>query len=164
MIDFLKQRGQKAYREIRSILDQPEFLFSNDRELIRLESSHNLRYIHGLNKLIKNHKISNEEVKQIFLFIEDSIKKYLRGWYENKPFVYYVKADALIPAFVIWVASYHDSKQIEGTVPLEEIINWYYDHACFDGLSIIESSEEDLEDSEEEPPEIAKLYVNVITT
>lgn len=52
MIDFLKNKGIKAFHEILEIAEHPNLLFSSDKEQYNSEAQHNLYTIQKLNKLI----------------------------------------------------------------------------------------------------------------
>lgn len=53
MIDFLRNKGIKAYHEVTEIAEQPNLLFSNDKEQYNAKANYNLYTIQKLNKLIK---------------------------------------------------------------------------------------------------------------
>jgi hypothetical protein len=168
LLEYLNKYAQKAYREISSIIYTPDFLFSNDPNLKRREGSLNYRYIHGFNRLIKKNRITIEILVNVFEYLGDEIEKYLKKYYKNKNFVLYINGDALIPAFTLTIISHYDDKQLEDCFGLDELIVWYKDHACFDGLVIIENESEELETKEEsieeEYPDSSRTYSRLITT
>jgi len=165
LLEYLSKYAQKAYREISAIAQNPGFLFSNDPELVNRESIYNYCYIHGFNRLIKNNRISKDRLLEAFIFLENSIENYLKKHYKNKKFIYYLNADTLVPAFTITVVSFHKDPEFKEFMNLEELIDWYKEYACFDGLKIVESDEEAIEENiEDDYPSSTKTYVKMIET
>lgn len=169
MLDYLSKYAQKAYREINSIITSPVFLFSNDPKLTKIEAGHNYTYIHGFNRLIKNNRITNDKLIESFEFLEEQIQTYLMKYYKDKDFIFYLNADALVPAFTFTVVSHYEGKKLIDSVTLSELIDWYKEHACFNGLEIVEkeiedgSTEEDNSGTETYPDSV-RTYVKIIKT
>lgn len=167
ILDYLKKYAQKAYREIYSITTSPHFLFSNDPELIQNEINHNYLYIHGFNRLIMNNRISSEKLIESFSYLEEEITKYLKKHYKDKDFIFYLNADALVPAFTMTLVSYYGDQDLKKGSSLPELIDWYKENACFNGLEIIENvtAEEHIEpESEDVSPIVASRYIRLIST
>lgn len=166
LLDYLKKNAQKAYREISSIIENPGFLFSNDPRLAKREASCNYYYIHGFNRLIKNNRVSNDQLIDAFRVLEDNIELYLKEHYRNKNFIYYLNGDALVPAFTLSVLSYHEGNQIKESMKLIELIDWYKNNACFNGLRILEVEQEKLSEEilDDEYPDTFRSYVKLIET
>ncbi|MFB8373678.1 hypothetical protein [Paenibacillus taichungensis] len=167
ILEYLDKYAQKAYREITSIITCPTFLFSNDPTLTRNEANHNYVYIHGFNRLIKNNRISSDQLIEVFSFLEKEIEIYLMKHYTGKNFMYYLKADALVPAFTITIVSLYEDKEVQESVSLFELIDWYKENACFDGLEIIarQISDESKEaESKGAFPDSVKTYTKTINT
>lgn len=166
LLEYLKIYAQKAYREITSIINNPGFLFSNDPEAMGREASCNYYYIHGFTRLIKHNRITNDRIVEAFKLLEDNIEIYLRKHYRNKKFIYYLNADALVPAFTLSVLSYHKERQLVNSVDIDELVDWFKSHACFDGLKIVEPSQEELstEIIDDGYPDSTKTYCKIIET
>lgn len=167
ILDYLKKYAQKAYREIHLITTSPHFLFSNDPELIQNEVNHNYVYIHGFNKLIKNNRIPSEKLIEAFSYLEEEIVGYLQKHYKDKGFIFYLNADALVPAFTMTLVSYYGDKDLKEISSLPELIDWYKENACFNGVGIIEdqTEEERIEsESEDISQSVAKRYIRLINT
>ncbi|MEC0126489.1 hypothetical protein [Paenibacillus pabuli] len=167
ILDYLNKYAQKAYREVTSIITSPTFLFSNDPTLTRNEATYNYLYIHGFNRLIKNNRISSDKLIEVFSFLEKEIEVYLMKHYTRKNFIYYLNADALVPAFTITIVSHYEDKEVQESVSLVELIDWYKENACFDGLEIITRQIKD-ESKEAESkgafPDSVKTYTKTINT
>jgi hypothetical protein len=58
MIDFLKNKGIKAFHEILEIAEHPNLLFSNDKQQYYAEARYNLYTIQKMNRLIRKNSIS----------------------------------------------------------------------------------------------------------
>ncbi|MCQ4088452.1 hypothetical protein [Saccharibacillus sp. JS10] len=167
ILDYLKKYAQKAYREIHTITTSPHFLFSNDPKLIQNEANYNYLYIHGFNRLIKNNRISSEKLIEAFSYLEEEIVEYLKKHYKDKEFIFYLNADALVPAFTMTLVSYYGDQDLKESSSLTELIDWYKENACFNGLEIIENEtdEEQIEsESEDILPIVAKRYIKLINT
>lgn len=103
----------------------------------------------------------------MFSCLENEIELYLRKHYTGKDFVFFLNADALVPAFTITIVSHYESKEIQGSVSLVELIDWYKENACYEGLEIVENqlnddSKED--DSEETFPDSVRTYIKIFKT
>ncbi len=87
--------------------------------------------------------------------------------YTRKNFIYYLNADALVPAFTITIVSHYEDKEVQESVSLVELIDWYKENACFDGLEIITRQIKD-ESKEAESkgafPDSVKTYTKTINT
>lgn len=170
LMDYLSKYAQKAYKEINSIITSPVLLFSNDPNLTKNEAGHNYTYIHGFNGLIKNNRITKEKLIESFTFLEEQIKIHLMKYYKNKDFIFYLNADALVPAFTLTVVSHYESKKLIDSVSISELIDWYKEHACFNGLEIVEteikegSSEQDKSGDDESYPDSVRTYLKIIKT
>jgi hypothetical protein len=167
ILEYLNKFAQKAYREIHSIITSPPFLFSNDPRLARSEATHNYLYIHGFNRLIKNNRITTDRLIEVFSFLENEIERYLMKHYAGKSFIFYLHADALVPAFKITLVSHYEGKAVKESVSLMELIDWYREHACFNGLEIVESeaNNEGIEtESEEVFLDSVMTYIKIIKT
>lgn len=165
MLEYLNRYAQKAYREINAIVQNPGFLFSNDPELTNLEANKNYCYIHGFNRLIKHNRITNERLLEALLFLEDNVEKYLKRHYKNKKFFYFLNGDTLVPAFTLTVVSYHEGQEANESMNLADLIEWYKKSAYFDGIEIIEASEDDSEEEIiKDYPDATRTYVKLIET
>ncbi|OWR32315.1 hypothetical protein CDO73_01525 [Saccharibacillus sp. O23] len=167
ILDYLKMYAQKAYREIHSLTTSPAFLFANDPELREREFYYNYFYIYGFNRLIKHNRIPSDKLIEAFTHTEEAIERYLRTYYQAKNFIFYLKADALIPAFTVTVVSYYEDEEAKENYSLLELVDWYTEKACFDGLKIIEDGTgEEHEEAEDEDklPVTAKIYAKMIRT
>ncbi|MEK4431725.1 hypothetical protein MHB54_21420 [Paenibacillus sp. FSL M7-0802] len=163
ILDYLKKHAEKAYREITKIITSPVFLFSNDPKLIGIEESHNFIYIHGFNRLIKKDRVPSDKLLEAFSFLEQEVELYLKKHYTDKEFVFYLSADALAPTFIITLASYYeDTSVVEQSIPLIELIEWYKENACFNGLEIIENKTNDK--NIEAGSDSVRTYVKIIST
>lgn len=159
--------AQKAYREIYSLTTSPTFLFANDPKLRQQEFYRNYFYIHGFNRLIKHNRIPSDKLIEAFTYMEEAIEQYLKTYYQNKNFILYLKADALIPAFTVTVVSYYEDEEIKENDSLPELVNWYKEKDCFYGLEIIEEEigeEHEEAEDEDELPTTAKVYTKIIRT
>jgi len=149
MIDFLKNKGLKAFYEISAIAEHPNLLFSNDKEQYHSEAQFNLYTIQHLNKLIKKNNISINELQQIFGFIETSWSDYLSKYYRGKSFIFYVWADDQIPAFRFSVVSYYEGIELPFRCSLNkvndmiEVLSLYVNKAQFDGVTTLELDDAD---------------------
>ncbi|CAM3548377.1 MULTISPECIES: hypothetical protein [Saccharibacillus] len=166
ILDYLKKHAEKAYREIHLILTSPHFLFSNDPKLIQNEVNHNYTYIHGFNRLIKNNRISSEKLIEAFSYLEQEIMKYLKKHYKDKDFVFYLYADALVPAFRVTLVSYYGDRDLKESSSLPELIDGYKENAYFNGLEIVEqeTDQEQIESESDIIPNVAKRYMKLINT
>ncbi|MDP9698351.1 hypothetical protein [Paenibacillus sp. FSL R7-0272] len=167
ILEYLKKYAKKAYGEVHSITTSPGFLFANDPKLREKELYHNYFYIHGFNRLIKHNRISSEKLIETFSYLEEEIEQYLKTYYKSKDFILYLKADSLVPAFTVTLLSYYEDEGLKESCSLPELIDWYKENACFDGLKIIENetSEDHLEvQSEDIFPVVAKTYIKIIRT
>lgn len=132
---------------------------------MKLEANANYCYIHGFNRLIKLNRITNERLLEALLFLEDNIEKYLKKHYKNQKFFYFLNGNALVPAFTLTVVSYHEGQEANEFMNLAELIEWYKKNACFDGIEIVEVSEEDSEEEMvEDYPDSTRTYVKLIET
>lgn len=160
ILEYLNSYAQKAYREIMSIV--------NDPNVTGHEANYNHLYIHGFNKLLKHNRISLEKVVEVFSFVEENIELYLKKHYIGKDFALYVNADALIPAFTMTIVSYYKGTYLKESVPLADMVSWYQTKAYFDGIEIIEdqikSEDSVLEESIEVIPDSIRTYIKVIHT
>ncbi|MGZ9586523.1 hypothetical protein [Paenibacillus marinisediminis] len=149
MIGFLKNKGIKAYHEVTEIAEQPNLLFSNDREQYNTEANYNLYAITKLNKMIKKDSISITELKQVFGFIEGSWSVYLCKHYKGKSFVFYFWGDYLMPAIRVSVVSYYEGLELPfGCVlnkvdDMKEVFSQYKEKAQFDSISVFETDDFD---------------------
>ncbi|MBH5318978.1 hypothetical protein I6N90_14325 [Paenibacillus sp. GSMTC-2017] len=149
MIDFLKNKGIKAYNEIIEIAEQPNLLFSNDRGQYNSEASYNVYTIHKLNKLIKKNNISISELDNIFLYIEASWSSYLNKYFKGKSFVFYLWGDYQIPAIRVSVVSFYEGLELPFTCvlnkvnDLKELLGQYKKEAQFEGICINQIDESD---------------------
>ncbi|MCM3203999.1 hypothetical protein [Paenibacillus illinoisensis] len=153
MIDYLKNKGIKAFYEISTIAEHPNLLFSNDREQYFSEAQFNLYTIQKLNKLIKKHKLSLNELQQIFGYIETSWTNYLRKYYRGKSFIFYLWGDEQIPEIRFSVVSYYEGVELPFRCSLNkvhdmsEVLSLYVNKTQFDGVTIIELDEVDETDN-----------------
>ncbi|WP_405081742.1 hypothetical protein ACI48J_03720 [Paenibacillus chitinolyticus] len=169
MIDFLKTKGIKAYNEIVEIAERPDLLFSNDRDQVDAEARYNHRTIQRLNKIIKNNKLSLNELEDILAFVESAWASYLKKFYAEKTFVFYMWGDYQIPAIRISAVSYYEGlglpfgcivNQIDDR---KEVLTQYREKACFDGVPVAESEDLNLAaDDEEENTYILTMYARII--
>lgn len=77
-----------------------------------------------------------------------------------------MNADALVPAFTMTLVSYYGGKDLKENSSLPELIDWYKENACFNGLEIIENEtdEEHIEpESEDVLPIVARTYIKLIS-
>lgn len=109
MLEFLNKYSNKAYKELEQIINNPNFLFSNDPELIEVEARNNYKYIHGFTRLMKKGSISNKDVIKSLFFVESKIEQYLQRFYKNKDFMLVIYGDVGIPAFTLTVFSHYDN-------------------------------------------------------
>lgn len=163
MLDFLNKFAHKAYIEMRQIVEEPNFLFSNDPTLLQLEAITNYRYIHGFTRLIKKGTISVEDMAKSFLFVESSIEKYLKAHYKNKNFELIVYADIGIPAFTLTLTSYYESPMEQTSVDLDDLIEWFKLNAMFSGLEVIAEAD-DTKSNEDPGFEFKRRYTKIIRT
>lgn len=165
MIDFLKNKGLKAFYEISAIAEQPNLLFSNDKEQYHSEAQYNQYTIQKLNKLIHKHNISIKELQQIFGYIETSWSDYLSKYYRGKSFIFYVWADDQIPAFRVSVVSYYEGVELPFRCSLNkvndmiEVLTPYVDKAQSDGVAAFELAEADEASPSSEADNVYKLIV-----
>ncbi|MBT2289070.1 hypothetical protein J7E73_07965 [Paenibacillus albidus] len=139
MIDFLKNKGIKAFHEILEIAERPDLLFSNDKKQYNAEARYNLYTIQKLNKLIRKNRISLNELVQIISFIEDSWSEYLSKHYQGRSFVFYSWVDYQIPAIRLSVVSFYEGIELpfgcvlEKVNDISEVLSLYVDNAEFEG-------------------------------
>ncbi|WP_162487683.1 hypothetical protein [Paenibacillus sp. LC231] len=72
-----------------------------------------------------------------------------------------------MPAFTITIVSHYEGKEVQESVSLVELIDWYEENACFDGLEITErqlNDESKEADSKEAFPDSVKTYTKIINT
>ncbi|MFC4777330.1 hypothetical protein ACFO9Q_11100 [Paenibacillus sp. GCM10023252] len=162
LLDYFKINAQKAYREIIAISESPCFLFSNDPELSSIETKNNYYYIHGFNRLIKHNKIEIDRIVWAFAYLEDELEKYLIRFYKDKKFVLTINADIQIPAFTLLVKSYHNEMLLTPSPSIQNLVEWYKTEACFTGLTISETQDEN--ETEDEPIDSYRSNVKVICT
>ncbi|MNI08524.1 hypothetical protein D3C73_615650 [compost metagenome] len=143
MIDFLKNKSMKAYNELVKIAEQPNLLFSNDPSQYLAEAGNNLYTVQKLNKCIKNNKITINEIENVFKYVEDSWAAYLKGYYMEKSFVFYMWGDYQIPAIRFSIVSLHTIDQelpfdctLETYENMQPVIIEYQKRAYFDGIPI----------------------------
>ena len=168
MIDFLRNKGIKAYNEIIEIAEQPNLLFSNDRGQYNAEASYNLYIIQKLNKLIKKSGIAISELEKVFLFIEASWSAYLNNHFKGKTFVFYIWGDFQIPSIRVSVVSFYEELELPFGCTLnkvndiQDVLTQYKEKAQFDGITIIDVDESDLHKDEEEYNYILTVYSKII--
>ncbi|MCM3786238.1 hypothetical protein M3231_25100 [Neobacillus mesonae] len=121
MIDFLKNRGIKAYHEVLEIAEYPNLLFSNDPGQYLAEARYNLYTIQKLNKLIKRDLISLSELEQVLSFIESSWSAYVHKHYRGKSFLFYLWGDVQIPAIRFSIVSLHEGMELPFRSPLNKV-------------------------------------------
>ncbi|EGL15228.1 MULTISPECIES: hypothetical protein [unclassified Paenibacillus] len=169
MITFLQTKGIKAYNEILEIAERPDFLFSNDRDQVDAEARYNHRTIQRLNKMIKYNKLSLNELEDVVAFVESAWASYLKKFYEEKAFVFYMWGDYQIPAIRISVVSYYEGlglpfgcivNQVDDR---KEVLIQYREKACFDGIPIRDSEDPNsVIDDEEENTYLLTVYARII--
>jgi hypothetical protein len=168
MIDFLRNKGIKAYNEIIEIAEQPNLLFSNDRGQCNVEASYNLYTIQKLNKLIKKNSISIDELEKVFVFIEESWSTYLNNHFKGKTFVFYIWGDFQIPSIRVSVVSFYEELELPFKCTLnkvndiQDVLIQYKENAQIDGITIIDVDESDLNEDEEENEYILTVYSKII--
>lgn len=141
MIDFLRNKGIKAYNEIIDIAEQPNLLFSNDSGQYNAEANYNLYTIQKLNKLIKKNIVSIRELETVFIFIENSWSAYLNKHFRGKSFLFYVWGDYQIPAIRLSVVSFYEGLDLPFRCILNKVNNiqgvliQYQEKAQFDGIT-----------------------------
>ncbi|MCK9858948.1 hypothetical protein [Paenibacillus sp. ATY16] len=152
MIEFLKNKGIKAYNEIVEIAEQPNLLFSNDSGQYYAEANYNLYTIQKLNKLI----------------IENSWSVYLNKYFRGKSFVFYVWGDFQIPAIRLSVVSYYEGLELPFGCTLnkgsniQNVLFQYKEEAQFHGFTIAETEDSNLNDDETERDHILTVYSKII--
>lgn len=140
MIDFLKTKNSKAYAEIMEMAERPGVLFSNDPLQMEAEALYNMRAIQRLNKLIKNNKLSPGELEDVFAFVESAWAAYLKKFYREKTFIFYLWGDYQIPAIRFSVISYEEGRGLPFACMVnqigdrKEVLLAYREKACFDGI------------------------------
>lgn len=148
MIDFLKNKGIKAFQEIQEIAERPDLLFSNDQGQYEAEARYNVYTIQKLNKLIKKNLISLNEFQQVIEYIKTSWTQNLSTYYQGKTFVFYIWGDYQIPAIRVSVVSYYERVELPFGCALNkvsdigEVLSLYMEKARFDGLIIMEAEGE----------------------
>jgi hypothetical protein len=168
MIDFLSNKGIKAYNEIVEIAEQPGLLFSNDSGQYNAEANYNLHTIQKLNKLIKKDSDSIHELEKVFIYIENSWSMYLNKHFRGKSFHFYVWGDSQIPAIRLSVVSYYEGVELPFGCTLNKVSNienvliQYKEEAQVDGITIIETDESNLNDDETESDFILTVYSKII--
>ncbi|WP_209972604.1 hypothetical protein [Paenibacillus eucommiae] len=168
MIEFLRNKGSKAYNEISEIATTPNLLFSNDRGQCQAEANYNLYTIQKINKLIKKSNVSIAELEQTFSFVEVSWTAYLRKHFRDKAFVFYIWGDYQIPAVRLSVVSYYEGMELPfgcilKKVNLMDLFREYIEKAQFDGIPISEGSECGGEDVDEKASSyVLNVYSNII--
>ncbi|OPH54965.1 hypothetical protein BC351_30040 [Paenibacillus ferrarius] len=168
MIDFLKVKGIKAYNEIIEIAEQPNLLFSNDSGQYNAEANYNLYTIQKLNKLIKKNSISICELEKVFIFVETSWSAYLNKHYKDKSFLFYIWGDCQIPAIRLSIVSFYEGLELPfGCIlnkvkDIQNLLIQYKEKAQFDGITIIETDESDLNEDETESEYILTVYSKII--
>ncbi|PUA36419.1 hypothetical protein C8Z91_23720 [Paenibacillus elgii] len=169
MIDFLRNKGIKAYNEIIEIVEQPNLLFSNDSGQYNAEARYNLCTIQKLNKLIKKSSISISELEKVFIFIEASWSTYLKKHYKDKSFIFYIWGDYQIPAIRLSVFSFHNGFELpfgcilNNVNDIQNVLIQYKEKARFDDITIIETDESNLNDDETESDYILTVYSKIIS-
>lgn len=168
MIDFLRNKGIKAYNEIIEIAEQPNLLFSNDIGQYNAEASYNLHTIQMLNKLVKKNTISISELEKALLFIEASWSAYLNNQFKGKHFVFYLWGDYQIPAIRVSVISFYKELELPFGCTLnkvndiQDVLTQYKEKAQFDGVPIINIEESDSHEVEEVQNYILTVYSKII--
>ncbi|MEK8131107.1 hypothetical protein WMW72_24695 [Paenibacillus filicis] len=169
MIDFLRNKGIKAYNEIIEIAEQPNLLFSNDSGQHNAEANYNLYTIHKLNKFIKKDSVSVCELEKAFIFIENSWSAYLNKHFMDKTFLFYIWGDYQIPAIKLSVVSFYEGLVLPFECTLNKVKNiqdvliQYKEKAQFDGITMIETDESNLNDYETGSDYILTVYSRIIT-
>ena len=143
MIEFLQQKGLKAYNEIVEICQKPDLLFSNDPNQLDSEARQNMWSIQSFNRLLHKNQISVVEVSIVFTYIEQSIEDYLKRFYNDKSFLFYVWADALVPAIRFCVVTNFEDLLPFDSIPnvthdIKALIEEYKTTAAFNGVPILE--------------------------
>ncbi|NIK70250.1 hypothetical protein [Paenibacillus sp. BK720] len=168
MIEFLKNKGIKAYNEIVEIAEQPNLLFSNDSGQYNAEANYNLYTIQKLNKLIKKDNVSIYELEKVLIYIENSWSVYLNKYFRGKSFVFYVWGDFQIPAIRLSVVSYYEGLELPfgGTFNkvsnIQNVLLQYKEEAQFHGFTIAETEDSNLNDDETERDYILTVYSKII--
>lgn len=168
MIEFLINKGIKAYNEIIEIAEQPNLLFSNDSGQYNAEANYNLYSIQKLNKLIKKDSVSIPELEKIFIFIEKSWSAYLNKHYRGKSFLFYVWGDYQAPAIRLSVVSFYEGLELPFGGILNKVNNiqnvliQYKEKAQFEGITIIETDELNLNYEETGIDYILTVYSKII--
>ncbi|MGZ7444299.1 hypothetical protein [Paenibacillus sp. TH7-28] len=160
MLAYLSKHAQKAYKEILHIIEQPDFLFSNDRALTSLEAQTNYRYIHGFTRLLRKGTISLDDVTQSFIFLEGKVEEYLKNIYKNKDFEFIIYGDIGIPGFTLTVTSFYENQDDEERYELNDLVKWFAENALYNGLQIKEGITE--EDTDESSEVIFKRYFSKV--
>jgi hypothetical protein len=147
MIEFLQQKGLKAYNEIVEICQKPDLLFSNDPNQLDSEARQNMRSIQSFNRLLHKNRISVHEVSIALTYIERSMEDYLRRFYNEKSFLFYVWPDALVPAIRFSVVSDFNDRLpfdciLNVTHDIKALIEEYKAAAAFNGVPILEHEEQ----------------------
>ncbi|WP_341346600.1 hypothetical protein [Paenibacillus sp. FSL H3-0469] len=148
MIDFLRDKGLKAFHEISEIAECPDLLFSNDKQQYQAEARYNFYTIQRLNKLIRKGKLSLNEFEQLISFIEDSWSSYLSRHYPGKSFVFYCWGDYQIPALRVSVVSFYEGIELPFRCVLEkvndisQVLSHYADIVKAESIEVLEAAEE----------------------
>jgi len=82
--------------------------------------------------------------------------------YHNKQFVLYINGDAVVPAFTLTIQSFYEESV--NCISLQELVTWYKENACFNGLEFVEAEEELGTDNEETFPDSIRTYKRIIRT
>lgn len=169
MIDFLRNKGVKAYKEIIEIAEQPNLLFSNDSNQYNAEANYNLYTIQKLNVLIKKKSVSINELEKVFIFIENSWLTYLNKHYKSKSFLFYIWGDYQMPAIKLSVVSFYEGLELpfgyclNKVNDIQDVLIQYKEKAQFDGIAIIEMDEIGLNVDESENDRKLTVYSKIIS-
>lgn len=167
MIDFLRNKGIKAYNEIIEISEQPNLLFSNDRGQYNAEASYNLYTIQKLNKLIKKNNISIDELEKVFVFIEESWSTYLNNHYKGRP-LFFTYGEIFRFLLLGFSRFFYEELELPFRCILtkvndiQDVLIQYKENAQLDGITIIDVDESDLYEDEEENDYILTVYSKII--
>jgi hypothetical protein len=168
MINFLRNKGIKAYNEIIEIAEQPNLLFSNDIGQYNAEASYNLYTIQNLNNLIKKNNISISELEKVFIFIEAAWSAYLNNYFKGKHFVFYLWGDYQIPAIRISVISFYKELELpfgctlNKVYEMQDVLTQYKEKVQFDGIPIINIDKSDSHEDEDVHKYILTVYLKII--
>ncbi|QOT12786.1 hypothetical protein JNUCC32_12505 [Paenibacillus sp. JNUCC32] len=162
MLEFLSMYANKAYKEIEQIINNPNFLFSNDPRLIEVEARNNYKYIHGFTRQLKKSSISNKDVIESLFFVESKIEQYLQRFYKDKDFILVIYGDIGIPAFTLTVFSHYNNDNNVDRSELVELVDWFKNNALFNGLEI---GEKEIEGEQEQDDfKFKRYYRKIIKT